>query len=753
MKHLQAITTLIVLSWSVLASGQGYTLNGNAVALGGDCYAVTPAVNFQNGTIWYNDVLNLTQPFDIQFYMNFGNVDAEGADGMVFVLQQIGVNALGINGSGMGYQGFNNSFGVEFDTYSNNADPFTGQNMNDPLFDHVAFIKNGDVNHASANNLAGPVQASSTSANIEDGQDHIVRLTWEPSTHTITLYFDCILRLTADVNLLATIFNSGPLVYFGFTGSTGGFNNLQQVCLQPNIIPTDDNLETCAGQAVQLSAGGDATATFSWTPTDYLDDPSAQNPICTPDESISYTVTYSDLCGNPVQKNVNVDVTPSPTIDAGFDASLCEGLQMQLNGSSDLNTGILWTTTDGNILAGNATLTPTINTGGTYTLTVTTPDGCSSTDEVVVENLQNPIVDLGENFSVCEGETATLTIANSFASIEWNTGETTASITAEPGPYSVTVQSADGCESTDNITIGELPLPVFSLGADIIACETEPVFLTTPQVATWSTGVQASQIEITQSGNYSATIDQNGCVYSDDITVTIFTNPQVELGNDILLCEGSSTIINAGQIGEWSTGVIAPSIEVFNEGIYSVVITNGPCSVSDFVEVFFTPLPRVDLGNDVTVCNDANFTLSAGDYFIEEYLWSTGDETAFIRPTESGEYFVDVINECGSASDTIYVEVQECNYYIYVPNAFTPDNDGLNDYWQISTFKVPQIEIFIFNRWGQQVFYTNDPAVPWLGDFNGNGYYLEDGIYTYYIKYIAFNSEADTMTGHITLLR
>lgn len=753
MKPYQAIYLLFSLFISYQAVGQGYTLNGNAVALGGDCYAVTPAVNFQNGTIWYNDVLNLTQPFDIQFYMNYGNVDAEGADGMVFVLQQIGVNALGINGSGMGYQGFNNSFGVEFDTYSNNADPFTGQNMNDPLYDHVAFLRNGDVNHASANNLAGPVQASPTSINIEDGQDHIIRLTWEPSTHTITLYFDCVERLSANVNMLATIFNSGPLVYFGFTGSTGGFNNLQQVCLQPNIIPTDDNLSTCQGQAIELNAGGDPSSIFSWTPTDYLNDASAQNPICTPDETIMYTVTYNDLCGNPVQKNVFVEVTPAPQVDAGFDASLCEGLQMQLNGASTASSGFSWSTTDGNIVSGSSTLTPTINTGGTYTLSISTPDGCTSSDEVVIQNLQNPIVDLGENFDVCEGETATLTIPNTYASIEWSTNETSASITVDPGSYSVTVQSADGCEATDNISIGQLPLPVFDLGADIIACETEPIFLSTPQIATWNTGEQALQIEALQSGTYSATIDQNGCVFSDDITVTFFTNPFVELGSDVTLCEGNSVTLNAGQPGEWSTGETGPSIEVFSEGIYSVIITNGPCSVSDFIEVYFTPLPTVDLGRDITICNDADFTLSAGDFFIDEYLWSTGDETAFIRPTASGEYYVNVFNECGSATDTVNVELQECNYFIYVPNAFTPDNDGLNDYWQISAFKVPQIEIFIFNRWGQQVFYTNDPSVPWLGDFNGNGYYLEDGIYSYYIKYVAFNADADVLTGHITLLR
>ncbi|MFZ4786313.1 MAG: L-type lectin-domain containing protein, partial [Flavobacteriales bacterium] len=302
MKVLQHLIGSLFVFLTITSMGQTYFLNGSAANLGGDCYAVTPAANFQNGTVWSADQINLSESFDIEFLMNFGSVDANGADGMVFVLQQIGTGAVGINGSGMGYQGFNTSFGIEFDTYTNSADPTTGQNMNDPLFDHVAFLRNGDVNHASANNLAGPVQASATNVNIEDNTNHTIRITWDPATMIVELYFDCNLRLSATVDLLGTIFTNNDMVYFGFTGSTGGLNNLQTVCLQENLIPSPESVSICPGETIQLNAGGDSNGSFSWSPTTDLDDPSIQTPIASPDVTTTYTVSTFSVCGDLIQQ-------------------------------------------------------------------------------------------------------------------------------------------------------------------------------------------------------------------------------------------------------------------------------------------------------------------------------------------------------------------------------------------------------------------------------------------------------------------
>ena len=98
-----SIVFLLVLLLAVTGQAQTYFLNGDASYLGDDCYQLTPNLNTQNGTVWYADQIDLTQPFTIEFLMNLGSNDANGADGMVFVLQQEGTSAIGESGGGMGY--------------------------------------------------------------------------------------------------------------------------------------------------------------------------------------------------------------------------------------------------------------------------------------------------------------------------------------------------------------------------------------------------------------------------------------------------------------------------------------------------------------------------------------------------------------------------------------------------------------------------------------------------------------------------
>lgn len=166
------VLTGSVMAWGELAA-QSYFLNGTAQSLGGDCYQLTTTQGNQNGTVWYSDLIDLSQPFDLNFTMNFGTFDATGADGMVFVLQDVGTNALGQTGGALGFSGFNPSFGIEFDTWQN------GQ-YGDLIQDHIGFVSDGSVDHNPPTGLGGPVTANANGGNIEDGEEHPVRITWDP---------------------------------------------------------------------------------------------------------------------------------------------------------------------------------------------------------------------------------------------------------------------------------------------------------------------------------------------------------------------------------------------------------------------------------------------------------------------------------------------------------------------------------------------------------------------------------------------
>ncbi len=112
---------------------------------------------------------------------------------------------------------------VEFDTFQNNGGADQGpEAFSDPTYDHIAIMKNGVSDHASSSNLAGPIQASISSVNIEDGVDHDVKIEWVSSSQTLNVYFDCNLRLSITEDFKNTIFEGDSSVYFGFVGSTGG---------------------------------------------------------------------------------------------------------------------------------------------------------------------------------------------------------------------------------------------------------------------------------------------------------------------------------------------------------------------------------------------------------------------------------------------------------------------------------------------------------------------------------------------------
>jgi len=164
-------TTLIVNPTPTLTGS--FITNGNAVQINANTYRLTQAINSQSGSAWNSVTLNLTQPFNFDVDMFFGNNNG-GADGMAFLLQQVNTS-VGTGGGGMGYLGISPSFCVEFDTWYNSQ-------YADPTYDHLAVQRNGDLNHNGINNLLGPIDFPPGNANIEDGMWHNVTFSWDPST-------------------------------------------------------------------------------------------------------------------------------------------------------------------------------------------------------------------------------------------------------------------------------------------------------------------------------------------------------------------------------------------------------------------------------------------------------------------------------------------------------------------------------------------------------------------------------------------
>jgi len=219
-----------------------YILNGSAYKNNCNCYTLTTEKITQSGSVWNSTKIDLNNSFDFHFNVYLGCKDGDGADGIVFMLQPISTS-VGTTGEGLGFEGVSPSVGISLDTWQNFP-------RNDPYYDHISIQLNGNVTHG--NDLAGPIPASASSDNIEDCKWHVLRIVWDVTTKTLSTYFDGVFRLQAQYDLVKDVFNNNPMVYWGFSGATGGADNLQQFCtaLNPDFTTNFPNNTTCFGPPV-----------------------------------------------------------------------------------------------------------------------------------------------------------------------------------------------------------------------------------------------------------------------------------------------------------------------------------------------------------------------------------------------------------------------------------------------------------------------------------------------------------------------
>lgn len=539
--------------------GQSYFLNGTAISMGSDCYQLTTTQGNQNGTVWYADLIQLDAPFDLNFTMNFGTLDASGADGMVFVLQDVGTDALGASGGALGFNGFNPSFGIEFDTWLN------GQ-YGDLAEDHIGFVSDGTVNHAPPTGLGGPVTARVDGANIEDGEDHPVRITWDPNTNIIAVYFDCEFRLAAQVDLIEDIFAGQSEVYWGFTGSTGGSYNNQSVCLSPNIIATGPTTAVCPGGSVELNVSGAPGSDYTWDPPTFLSDPTSPTTNCTPDSSITYSVTYDGFCGEVVTDSIHVEVQE---LEASFSAF--PGLELnclvesiELAGGSNFPSGIAynWEAFDSGNIFSSTGATAIVDSPGTYQFTAMSEDGYCS---------DSTWVEISSNFELIEVEL-------------------------------VASETQLDCNS---------PSVELSVWSDGINAEISWDFPPNSDVQ-WIENNTALETSTPGIWIITSTHPQSGCTFSDSLALSSdFTFPLVEAGwSDTLTCSAPSSLIQGilvlpseySPTLEWSweegsMNALDPLAPIaFMPGWYFLMaefVENG-CVGTDSVWVFQDPEATVD---------------------------------------------------------------------------------------------------------------------------------------------------------------
>jgi len=265
--------------------------------------------------------------------------------------------------------------------------------------------------------------------------------------------------------------------------------------------------------------------------------------------------------------------------------------------------------------------------------------------------------------------------------------------------------------------------------------------------------------QYTNSGFFTVrlTVYKVDCsVTNDVITKEIWIADGITplLGNDVTSCtfENLQVSINLNIPGInylWNTGSTADKISVTTPGQYWVAAGYNGCTIADTINVTVIPKPVVSIGNDTTVCLSAPLVLSIASTTANAFLWNTGATTRSIIINIPGKYSVTVTENTCTATDTLNVVWGDCPFFI--PNAFTPNKDQINDnFGVLNGFSVQGFSMKIYNRYGQVIFSANNIAEKWDGTFKGKA--MPVGSYPWSIIYINGQGYTKWLRGIVLIL-
>lgn len=327
------------------------------------------------------------------------------------------------------------------------------------------------------------------------------------------------------------------------------------------------------------------------------------------------------------------------------------------------------------------------------------------------------------------------------------------------GIYNISLIKYGTCGNdtlTRQIMVGDVSV---NLGIDTGFCEHSSLLLNPNSAGSntyvWQDGSTSPTYAALTAGLYWVQVssNSNGCVKRDSIILIPKRSPLVDLGKDTILCEGQTMVLdaqNAGSEYTWQDNSTMQTFHVNQNGTYWVTVTIDGCTGKDTITVFNDTKPQFSLGLDQYLCAGHSLQLVPG-ISGASYIWQDGSTNSTYLVTAGGLYYVDIRNSCGATKDSINIINGNCE--VYIPSAFTPNNDGLNDYFRVGgTTLVTEFSMQIFDRYGHMIFVTRDKNAGWDGRFKNKD--LPAGGYVYVVNYKKTNSsKAELVQGTVILLR
>ena len=514
----------------------------------------------------------------------------------------------------------------------------------------------------------------------------------------------------------------------------------------PGVLSLGPDTVICPGNTVTLNARK-GYASYRWQD-------GSEDSLFTITQPGKYYVTATDACGGSFSDTVIAVSYPPIPFDIGPGLSLCAGSSVSLTAPAGF-TNYQWSPAPGLSATTGQTVTASPLQTAQYKVVAEQTPGCFAADSLIVTVKGAPPIYLGNDTTLCSGESLLLTAGTGFNSYMWSTGENTSSVSIGTRGIVWVKGEKDGCISADTLLVSAVyPLPVFSLGNDTTLCEGQQLqynFSFPAASYTWNDVSSAASQTVTAPGRYSLLVMQKGCSYADTVNIAYQPSPVFSLGSDTTLCEGMSVLLYAdvpGAAYRWQDGSTASSYLVTQKGRYTLTAKKDGCSTADSINVFFLGAPYFSLGKDTVICTTQTLLLNPKLTVPVTYLWGNGNTTPTYTVRAGGLYYLTATGLCGSYADSVNVDYTTCR--LALPSAFTPGHDGNNDVFRVKyPFPVLSFHLSVFNRWGQKVWETSDMSRGWDG--NISSYPASPGTYIWQLSYTSVEGRQFSSAGTVVL--
>ncbi len=558
--------------------------------------------------------------------------------------------------------------------------------------------------------------------------------------------------------------------------------------LQPQLIDDNETILSatcfgnCNGSITLNPSGGNGTYSYVWSNGSNLQTVSGLCP-----GSISVIITDNLNCNFAATYTVPslTTITSSTFATNNNCFGDCNGTLLATNVAGGLPPySFNWSDS-----FGQSTSLAVGLCNGSYSVTITDANGCfNSVPAIISSPSQVAITQVSTQpicYNDCNGSFTVTPIGGTMPyTYTWTpTNVNNNSITNLcSGSYSILVNDANGCSATDTYSLTNPPLLTLSAIITSASCNTTldgaidvTVSGGVPNYSyTWTpTGAITQDISNVLSGVHSLTLTDNyGCNLDTSFVLTPAITVNAVAGQDTMLCQNITLLLdgsasNGGVSYQWfeipGTSAIANSITTsvtpaVGTNTYVLLATNGACNDQDTILVTTHALPIVDAGPMVNIPIFSSSSIGGNPTAASGSIFSWFPITGLNNPNSANPvsgttvttiYTVSVVdvNGCiGSDTVTVYIYPE-----ITIPNGFSPNGDGKNDVWQIDFINLfPDCEVEVYNRWGEQLFYSVGYSVPFNGQYKGKD--LPVGTYYYVIK-LNHPAYPNAYTSPLTIFR